>query len=103
MLKRKKHDEMDNEIRSKSIITAHYYTQLMLVVWIIIYTLKHKLVLMPLYIFMVGLLVRGVSALIYRHDFGDERWKKGLVILISSIAAIVLLLALSVGIPVEGV
>ena len=102
MLKRNKPDEMDREIRSKSVITAHYYTQFMLVVWIIICIFKHISVLMPLYVFLVGLLVRGVSSLIYRHDFGDERWKKGLAILLPSIAAVVILLMLSVGITGEG-
>lgn len=94
MFKRKIPDEMDKEIQNKSIITTHYYIQLMLVVWIIFDAFKHRPVLMPLYVFLVGLLLRGISSLIYRHDFGDERWKKGLVILLSVIAAVVILLML---------
>ncbi len=87
---------MDKEIRNKSIITAHYYTQLMLVSWLISDLFKHKLELMLLYVLLVGFLIRCGASLIYRHDFGDERWKKGLIFLLSSIAAVALLLALSV-------
>ncbi|MCR5540624.1 MAG: hypothetical protein K6F71_07385 [Ruminococcus sp.] len=97
MFKRNKADEMDKEIRSKSIITAHYYTQFMLIVWIIIYTVKNRTILMPMYVLLVGLLVRGASSLIFRHDFEDERWKKGLVILLSATAAVVFLFMLSFG------
>ena len=102
MFKRNKPDEMDREIRSKSVITAHYYTQLILVVWIVSDLLRHRSVLMPLYVLLVGFLIRSGAALAYRHDFGDERWKKGLVILLSLIAAVAFLLMLSFGINVTG-
>ena len=97
MFKKSKPDEMEKEIRNKSIISAYYYTQFMLVVWLVLGIFRHKLEFMPLYILLVGLLMRGGASLIYRHDFGDERWKKGLVILLSSIAAVALLLILSIG------
>ena len=95
MFRRKKHDEMDREIHNKSVITAHYYTQLILVSWIITDLLRHRSVLMPLYVLLVGILIHSGAALTYRHGFGDERWKKGLVILLSSIAVVAVLLMIS--------
>ncbi len=95
MFRRKKHDEMDREIHNKSVITAHYYTQLILVSWIITDLLRHRSVIMPLYVLLVGVFIHSCASLTYRHGFGDERWKKGLVILLSSIAAVAVLLMLS--------
>lgn len=103
LFRKNKPDEMDREISSKSAVSAFYYTQLIIIVWIISDLLRHRPVLMPLYVLLAGLLVRGCSSLIYRHDFGDERWKKGLVILLSVIAAAVSLLMLSFGNAVAGV
>ncbi len=100
MFRRNKQDEMDREIHNKSVITAHYYTQLILVTWIVSNHFRHKSVIMPLYVLLAGLLIRGGAALVYRHDFGDERWKKRLVILLSLIAAVAFLLMLSFGINV---
>jgi hypothetical protein len=97
MFRRNKPDEMEIEIRSKSIISAHYYTQFMLVVWLVLGIFKQKLEILPLFLFLVGLLIRGAASLIYRHDFGDERWKKGLIVLISSITVVSLMIMIFVG------
>lgn len=57
----------------------------MLAVWFVLEIFRHKIEFMSLYILLVGLLMYGDALLIYRHDFGEEHWKKGLIILISSI------------------
>ena len=95
MFIRKKSDEMDKAIRVRSIAASYWFTEAILVVWIVISLIMKKSAMVPLYVLLAGLLVRGVFALIYRRSVGDDRWKKGLVILVAVIALVVFVLMLS--------
>ena len=95
MFKRKNFDEMDKAIRGRSIAASYYFTEAILVVWIVVSLIMGKNATAPLYVLLAGLIVRGVSELTFRRGVGDDRWKKGLVIFIAVVALVVFVLMLS--------
>ncbi|MBP3271128.1 MAG: hypothetical protein J6M17_02725 [Ruminococcus sp.] len=102
MFRKNKPDEMEKDIQHKSVVAAHYFTEAALAVWIVISLIKGASAVVPLYILLAELLVRGVSVLVYRRDLGDDRWKKGIVVLISAAAVVLFVLMFSFGGSVSG-
>ena len=92
----KKKDEMEKEIENKSILISYYFCQCALVIWILINFINKKNNLIPLYILIMDNIVKKISDLIYKHSVEDERWKKGLLILILLILLILFMLMLGV-------
>lgn len=95
MFKRRKPDEMEQDIKNKSVIASMWFTQVMLVTWIVICLIKKQNCMLPAYVLMSNLAVRGISAIVYKHQVGDERWKKGVIIITAVIAVVIFLLMLS--------
>lgn len=95
MFKRRKPDEMEQDIKNKSVIASMWFTQVMLVTWIVICLIKKQNCMLPAYVLLSNLAVRGISAIVYKHQVGDERWKKGVIVITAAIAVVIFLLMLS--------
>ena len=94
MLKRKKPDEMELEIRNKSIIVSQRFTEIVLVIWVIACLVTHRSCLLPAYVLAAQLAVRLIASIIYKRQVGDDRWKNGIIILLTVIAAVIFILLL---------
>ncbi len=92
MFHRKKHDEMEQDIRNKSTIIANAMTETFLLIWFVICTVTKRPAIIPLYILLAQLAAKYISRLILRHRVGDERWKNGLILLLTAVLAAVFLL-----------
>lgn len=97
MLPFKKRDEMEQEIHKKSVLISHSFTSVALVVWIIVDLIYQKSAVLPLYLLIAQLIVQKISTLIYKHSVDDERWKKGLLLLIVTIVLILFSLLIAIG------
>ena len=97
MLPFKKRDEMEQEIHKKSVLISHSFTSVALVVWIIVDLICQKSAILPLYLLIAQLIIQKLSALIFRHSVDDERWKKGLLLLIVSVILILFSLLIAPG------
>ncbi len=92
MLKRKKLDEMELDIRNKSVIASQRFTEMILAIWIVVCLVTKQSCMLPAYVLISQWIVRIISSLIYKRQVGDERWKRGLIILVSVIGGILFLL-----------
>lgn len=101
MFRRKVLDEMETEIRNKSIIVSQRFTEIILAVWIVICLLTKQNCVLPAYLLIAQMLVRFVSGLIYRHKVGDDRWKHSLIIALCVGAGVVFLLLISPAFLIE--
>lgn len=62
----RKKDEMDLEIQKKSVFISYCLTQLLLIIWITINVFMKKNCIIPLYIFIVQVIIKLFSELIYK-------------------------------------
>ena len=96
MFRKKKLDEMEQEIRNKSIIDSQQFTETMLFTWVVVGLITHRSFALPAYVLLAQIVVRVIASMIYRRQVGDERWKRGLVIFTAIvIGAVFLVLLLS--------
>ena len=94
----RKRDEMDQDIHSRSIFIAYYFTSALLIIWIVINIVLDKSPILPLYVLITQFAVKKISELYYRYSVDDSRWKKGLLALSIMIIAILFLLMVSIGV-----
>ena len=95
MLNRKKLDEMELDIRNKSVIASQRFTEMILSIWIIVCLIAKKSYMLPAYVLISQWIVRFISSLILKRQVGDERWMRGLIILVSVIGGILFLIMVS--------
>ncbi|HRU96920.1 MAG TPA: hypothetical protein P5092_05770 [Ruminococcus sp.] len=97
MFRKKKLDEMEQDIRNKSIIASHDFMSTVLLVWFVICMVMRKPAIIPLYLLVTQNAVLYISELILKRSVGDERWKKSLIILISVILGLFFAVLVSAG------
>lgn len=95
MFRRKQLDEMETEIRNKSVIVSQRFTEIILAAWIIICLITRQNFVLPAYLLIAQFLVRFISGLIFRHQVGDERWKRSLIIALCIAAGLIFLLLIA--------
>lgn len=94
MFRRKNLDEMEQDIQNKSVIVSQRFTEILLAVWVLLCLFTNRSFALPAYVLLSQCLVRLISAMIYKRQVGDERWKRGLVILASVICGAIFLVLL---------
>lgn len=95
IIKPRQHDEMEQDIANRSIVDSYRFIELTMVIWIIISIITHRQVIIPIYILLSGTLVRFISAIIYKKQVGDDRWKHALIALVAAVSAIFFLMCIS--------
>ena len=95
MFRRKELDEMEQDIRNKSMIVSHRFTEMILAVWIVICVIAKQNCLLPAYLLIAECIVRFISGIIFRRRVGDERWKRSLIIALCVFCGIIFLLLIS--------
>ena len=92
-----KKDEMDKEIESRSITISYYFVEVILLICVIISVILKKNAIVPLYVLIAQIIVKNISKLIIKKQYGDDRWKKILIGLLIAILLIIFVLTVSVG------
>ena len=94
IFRKKKLDEMEQEIRNKSIIDSQQFTETMLFTWVVVGLVTHRSFALPAYVLLAQLVVRVIASMIYKRQVGDERWKRGLIIFTAVVIGVVFLVLL---------
>ncbi len=97
MFGRKQLDEMELDIRSRSMVVSYRFTELILAAWIVICVVMKRSCVLPAYVLISQLVVRGVSAIIYKRQVGDDRWKRALIAIIMVLLVAALIMMVGVG------
>ena len=95
MFKRNKPDEMEQDIKNKSIITSYQFTETLLFVWFVICMVRRQSAIVPLYLLITQNIVRFISEIILKRSVGDDRWKKSLIAFISVFLVIIFIVLVS--------
>ena len=97
MFGRKQLDEMEQDIRNRSMVVSYRFTELILAAWIVICLVMKRSCVLPAYVLISQLVVRGVSAIIYKRQVGDDRWKRALIAIIMVLLVTALIMMVGVG------
>ena len=103
MFGKTKPDEMELEIRSKSMLASHRFTEILLAVWTLFCVFTKRSYALPLYILAAQAVVRTVALMIYKRQVGDERWKRILILATAAVGCIIFLALLAAAMLVKSV
>jgi hypothetical protein len=95
MFCRKKLDEMEQDIRNKSMIASQRFTEIILSIWVLVCLFSKRSFALPAYVLLSQLVVRVISSMIYKRQVGDERWKRVLVIFTAIVGGTIFLVLLA--------
>ena len=97
MFCRKKLDEMEQDIRNKSMIASQRFTEIILSIWVLVCLFSKRSFALPAYVLLSQLVVRVISSMIYKRQVGDDRWKRALIAIIMVLLVTALIMMVGVG------
>lgn len=88
----RKKDEMELDVQLKSNSIAYIFTQVLLIIWIIIGVCTKKNIVLPLYIFLAQYLTKSIAVIAYKKLYKDDRHKIAIISLVCIVLLVLFLM-----------